>query len=76
MQDGKIFYLLNIKDKKMKKICGLDIDIEYPTITFLNNKQILLTGGEIDNGVSSEPVSQNTAYFCTIKYTVNSLKGN
>lgn len=69
MQDGKISYLLNIKDKTLKKICGLEIDVEYPIITFLNHNQILLTGGQIDYFMSSLPVSQNKAYICTINYS-------
>lgn len=69
MQNGKIFYLLNIKDKTLKKICGLNIDTEYPAITFLNNNQILLTGGKIYGLASSVPTSQNKVYLCKIKYT-------
>lgn len=67
MQDGKKFYLLNITNKTLKKICRLNIDAESPTITFLNNNQILLTGGEIYEGLNSIPTSQNKAYICKIK---------
>lgn len=73
MQDGECFYLLNIKDRTLKKIYGWDIDAKYPVITFLNNKQILFTGGEIYEGANSEPTSQNAAYFCTIN-TLDSVE--
>lgn len=72
MQDGKSFYLLNIKEKTIRKICRLGIDAESFLITFLNNDQILITGIRkegLDDFFASMQISGNRTYFCKITGT-------